>query len=510
MPAPPALGVGSRAVSARGRPRACCVNRSQMRCAVPITLLVCLSANDLPCACAAMRPQLRTQLSSALLRNAGTACPRGFACTPAAFATSTCCLLSTRALVCKGTKRGCSAARPCGVVCSTRMQLEGGNGGKDERPTHSEQSWGRPSTRDEPHDELLPMPNVPETVFAEFRALWLRAVLRRAVRRENYDTASLLKGKLASVQSQLMHAIEGSVHERVARLRNKVEKSELLRLQHELDQALAEEDYNRAAKTQQQLQREHSKTPAFSGGLKMLDWAWIEADLDARIALHSLRMSCLQADIEARVALLGVKQKHDTAHRLEAKLHELIAMEDYEQAAVAQAKLDEENIRRDRDRMWVQLGWQIRGERRMLQRLEGNPQKRFEYRLQDAIEREDYEHAALLRAERQELQEVHVNSILLSRLQNQLATMAAKMEVDAYAALECKLHVAVGAEEFETADKLRRQLLSLERSRMMTVLEEKLLQYGALSHCFTEADPTTLKDQEHAAQFYYLGNLKQF
>ena len=158
----------------------------------------------------------------------------------------------------------------------------------------------------------------------------------------------------------------------------------------------------------------------------------------------------------------------------------------------------------------MQLRWQMRGERRMLQRLEGNPQKRFEYRLQDAIEREDYEHAALLRAERQELQEVHVNSILLSRLQNQLATMAAKMEVDAYAALECKLHVAVGAEEFETADKLRRQLLSLERSRMMTVLEEKLLQYGALSHCFTEADPTTLKDQEHAAQFYYLGNLKQF
>jgi hypothetical protein len=32
-----------------------------------------------------------------------------------------------------------------------------------------------------------------------------------------------------------------------------------------------------------------SKTLAFSGGLKMLDWAWIEADLDARIALHCLR-----------------------------------------------------------------------------------------------------------------------------------------------------------------------------------------------------------------------------
>jgi len=28
-----------------------------------------------------------------------------------------------------------------------------------------------------------------------------------------------------------------------------------------------------------------------------------------------------------------------------------------------------------RDRMWVQLRWQMRGERRMLQRLEGNPQK---------------------------------------------------------------------------------------------------------------------------------------
>ena len=47
------------------------------------------------------------------------------------------------------------------------------------------------------------------------------------------------------------------VHKRVARLRAKIEKSERLRLQHELDQALAEEDYNRAAKTHQELQREH-------------------------------------------------------------------------------------------------------------------------------------------------------------------------------------------------------------------------------------------------------------
>jgi hypothetical protein len=46
----------------------------------------------------------------------------------------------------------------------------------------------------------------------------------------------------------------------VASLRTKIKKSALLRLQHELDQALAEEDYTRAAKTQQELQREHRHT----------------------------------------------------------------------------------------------------------------------------------------------------------------------------------------------------------------------------------------------------------
>jgi hypothetical protein len=74
------------------------------------------------------------------------------------------------------------------------MQLEGGNSGRDERRTHSEQPWGKPETRDEPHDEHLPMPNVPETIFAEFRALWLKAVLRHAVHHEKYDTAGRLKG----------------------------------------------------------------------------------------------------------------------------------------------------------------------------------------------------------------------------------------------------------------------------------------------------------------------------
>lgn len=186
---------GVTAVCARGRPRACCasVNRGQMRCAVPITLWVCAVANNLQCTRAAMRPQLSA--SSALLHNAGTACPRGFECTPAAFATSTCCALSTRALVCKGNiKRRSFAARPCGGVCSTRMQLEGGNSGGGERLKRSEQPWGKSGTRDEPHDERLPMPSVPETIFAEFRALCLRAVLRHAVHHEKYDTAGRLKG----------------------------------------------------------------------------------------------------------------------------------------------------------------------------------------------------------------------------------------------------------------------------------------------------------------------------
>ena len=186
---------GVAAASARGRPRACCasINSRQMLFALPITLWVCVVANNFPCTRAAMRPQLPA--SSALLHNAGTACPRGFACTPAAFATSTCCPLSTRALVCKGnTKRRSFAARPCGGVCSARMELEGGNSGGDERLTHSEQPSGKPETRDGPYDEHLPMPNVPETIFAEFRALWLKTVLRHAVHHEKYDTAGRLKG----------------------------------------------------------------------------------------------------------------------------------------------------------------------------------------------------------------------------------------------------------------------------------------------------------------------------
>eukprot|EP00802_Teleaulax_amphioxeia_P009365 Tamp_09381.p1 GENE.Tamp_09381~~Tamp_09381.p1 ORF type:complete len:556 (-),score=89.82 Tamp_09381:518-2146(-) len=524
------------AVPARGEQRRECSSshRRPMRCAsLPITLWVCLAANDFPCAWAATRSQ--PQISSGTL--GAPACLRNFAgAHAAAFATHPNvqlppaqtrdssrghALLAPRRAACRHTiRRTLFDVQPRGAICRprTRMQLESGDSGGDEGLANSVQQWGRHGAKDGPQAGQPPMPNVPETIWAEFRALWLRAALRHAVRHEKYERAGRLKGQLESVQSQLMQAFEGSVHDRVARLRSKMGGSALLRLQHELEHAVAEEDYDRAAKTYQQLQLEHSKTPAFSGGFKVFEWAFLESDLDARIALHSLRMSLLESDMEMRVANLRARLGHDTAYRLEKEMHEHIALEDYDLAAAKRAELDEENLRRDQSRMWVQLRRQTCAEQRRLLRMRARPEKLLEYQLQDAIDREDYESAARFRAK---LQEVHITS-LLGRLQDQMDRMVAKMEVDAYAALECKFHVAVRAEEFETADQLRRQLDSLERSRMMTVLEEKLVQHGA--RCFTAQaaqalapDDTGLAalkadadEQEAQKQFYYLGNLKNF
>ena len=294
-----------------------------MRCAsLPITLWVCLAANDFPCAWAATRSQ--PQISSRTL--GAPACLRNFAgAHAAAFATHPNvqlppaqtrdssrghALLAPRRAACRHTiRRTLFDVQPRGAICRprTRMQLESGDSGGDEGLANSVQQWGRHGAKDGPQAGHVPMPNVPETIWAEFRALWLRAALRHAVRHEKYERAGRLKGQLESVQSQLMQAFEGSVHDRVARLRSKMGGSELLRLQHELEHAVAEEDYDRAAKTYQQLQLEHSKTPAFSGGFKVFEWAFLESDLDARIALHSLRMSLLESDMEMRVANLRAR-----------------------------------------------------------------------------------------------------------------------------------------------------------------------------------------------------------
>ena len=93
-------------------------------------------------------------------------------------------------------------------------------------------------------------------------------------------------------------------------MRQQLQNSEINLLRHDLSTAVAEEDYDRAETTQLRLQHTENNTPAFSGsGLKYLDWAWLESDLDTRVFLRGFHSLVMQSAIEARVAGSIIHQK---------------------------------------------------------------------------------------------------------------------------------------------------------------------------------------------------------
>lgn len=345
------------------------------------------------------------------------------------------------------------------------------------------------------------VPAVPRTLWLELKSHLLRMVMQRAVQNEKYEEAGRLKGELDSLNALLMLVLESSVLQSVADLRKEMRKSDSLRLQFDLESALAEEDFKRADSTRLEIHRVLTNSPAFSG-LKYFEWAWLESDLDRRIRLRHAHMAWLESDVCSRLAFvrsLQAKQLKDEVFRLQHNLKQQILEENFANAAQIRDALAAENIRRSQVDMWSQLDKQVKRQKRNIERLLPYPEKLLEHQLKEAIEKEDYENAAIIRAQLADLYLLP----LLDRLRQETVHMLQMLELDKVKLLEEKLTLAIHGEEYETAAQLRNQLADLERNEMMTVLEEKLVEYGA--KCFTARD---MEDEEYTNQFYYLGNLQ--
>jgi len=353
----------------------------------------------------------------------------------------------------------------------------------------------------------VPTPDVPTAIWSELKAHVLKRILKRAVVHERYEQAARLKDELGALNSLLMQALEGSLRDRVSQMRKQVRASAELQLQIDLSIALAEEDYSKAAATRAHMDAVQRASPPFAGIRNLLHLALLESDLDTRIALGTLHRNWVLADVEARVRRQRGREaerlRQDAAFRLQHQLHHAVVLEEYDRAAKIRDALDAENRRREIEQMWSQLQRQVLSVERELLWLQRRPRQLLTYQLEEAVAQEDYEQAEEIRQ-----QLAHVTSeAVLSRLEEQLATAvgqggARKGESEK---LEEELARAVAAEDFQQASSLHRRLLALERSRMMSTLEQKLVEYGA-NVCLSP-DPAS----EHVTasnQFYYLGNLQ--
>ena len=406
------------------------------------------------------------------------------------------------------------------------------------------------------------VPDAATSVWSALKLHVLKTVMQHAVNRQRFEDAVRLKGEVDELSALHMVVVEDKIRDRVSRMRQRLQKSDLLRLRHELDMALAEEDYARAVGTDASLRHKCISTPAFDGA-KHLDWIWLATDVDVSLRKRRMQLKWLELNVRRRVRTLRSRtmlQLEDRAFRLQSDLHLLVQEEDYRRAAHVHAALREELGRRERERMWSDLKQRVDAQRQHEELLARHPLEELEYQLQDAVAREEYDDACELRGRLSALRQ----DSLLETLQDEIAAAradsshsrglegvgqevqarrvdgwtqgtqspsmpgvqdeGARLQKQPAAAddgprlplkagggedvteesvgLQEQLDAAVGKQDFKTAASLRRRQLALEHRQMMAMLEEKLVQSGAQR--FSEPASSPL------SQFAYLGNLGTF
>ena len=242
-------------------------------------------------------------------------------------------------------------------------------------------------------------PQSPEAVSSfKLRILLLHMRLKVALREERYEHASRLQKQLDELRSKDTDILVTKLHNVSKVMKADLEKQrsehEAMRIQHELDMAVAEQNFTHASVLREVLKSTVSladKQPAFAASnivnsskhalLNRIDIAWLESELATRVAL-------MKAKHEASM--------QDPVARLEYQLRVALDGEDFEMASEVHERLRHHQDRQDEHAMWRELRRALGDYKARIKRLSKDPEKNLRHHLGNAINAEDYEEAACL------------------------------------------------------------------------------------------------------------------
>ena len=257
----------------------------------------------------------------------------------------------------------------------------------------------------------------------KLQILLLSMRMKVALRQERYDKASSIKQQISELRSQDTDVLIGKLHnvsrimkENLARKRREHPRA---RLEHALEIAVAEQNFTKAGVIRDSLRRLEDppaeaavvhaieSAKATNGSINTLailqrvDLVWLETEINTRVAL-------MKKSHEAMLRDAGVKLEHDLSKAVEEQ--------DFEHAADLQQRLREHQHEQQVAAMMRELGRCLSSLKSQLNKLRTQPARLLQYRLQTAINAEDYEEAARIKEQLTELELERMYSALQAKL----------------------------------------------------------------------------------------------
>eukprot|EP00292_Cryptomonas_paramecium_P007116 CAMPEP_0113710996 /NCGR_PEP_ID=MMETSP0038_2-20120614/30488_1 /TAXON_ID=2898 /ORGANISM="Cryptomonas paramecium" /LENGTH=447 /DNA_ID=CAMNT_0000637157 /DNA_START=273 /DNA_END=1613 /DNA_ORIENTATION=+ /assembly_acc=CAM_ASM_000170 len=252
-------------------------------------------------------------------------------------------------------------------------------------------------------DSNLNFVQIPSAVSEKMlRELWLDLRLKDAILSQNFSLASDLKAQIEMYRSQDMDELEAKLLSKAAELRKSIEvkRRDLRgRLVLELESAIVEEDYLKAAQLAQQINatsyapilskaiENSTRTPSIANSIgRRLEMAWMENEIRSKVAFMRLREEAFL--------------RQDPVEYFRRRMNFASKQEDYEEAASARDGMVEWDRKISVEKMYTELPRLLAVHRANLQRIEREDPIRFlEMKLSDLVNSEQYEDAVSVRDE---------------------------------------------------------------------------------------------------------------
>mmetsp|Transcript_35367 Transcript_35367/g.86956 ORF Transcript_35367/g.86956 Transcript_35367/m.86956 type:complete len:643 (+) Transcript_35367:233-2161(+) len=273
--------------------------------------------------------------------------------------------------------------------------------------------------------------------------LWLERRLEAEVQAENFHEAATLKREMRKLRVKALTLLEGKIHKAADTMRAETTKKRrdlASRIRMDLEGALAEEDYERAASLQAALDKETRRRDSGVSPSKLwkkIDSVWLEGEINNKI--QQLRAK-------------EDKLLEDRANKLRHDIREALQDEDFARAAAAQAELNVEEALRDVEKMHKVLARECSFARLAEDKLRQDPIAFLEGRLLQQLAGEDYEGAARTR---DELAGSRARAALADAAERARAVRGELDRLGPVPRLELELEGAVAGEDYERARELR-------------------------------------------------------
>jgi protein-arginine kinase activator protein McsA len=286
--------------------------------------------------------------------------------------------------------------------------------------------------------------------------------------------------------AQALSVLEQKINEATELMREehlKKRRDRLMRMQMDLEDALIEEDYEKATRLREELEleaRRREGTVSPSKLWKKIDAVWLDGEINNKIQqLRSKEEKILE----------------DPVARLQHEMKTAIDEEDFERAAIAREMLIQEEHKRDLDRMEKSLNRECGFRKLEVEKLKQQPIAYLAQKLQDEIDAEDYEAAfeTCSMLARKNLEAVMAD--MVNRTREARETFE---RLDQISRLEIEQEGAVADEDYQAAVEIRDKIMSMDAIRRLqwklsqAVDKEKYSEAAELKRELMEAYTNTL------------------